>query len=79
MENQYKKLLNDLLIIIEKEGASDLHLSEGKYPTIRVDGALVPITLGNIISKDDLEEMLKIILTPELREEFMAKKELDFS
>ena len=79
MENKQKKLLNDLLLIIEKEGASDLHISEGRYPTIRVDGSLIPVTIGTPMTKKDLEEMLMIFIPPESREKFMATKEFDFS
>jgi len=79
MENKYKKLLSDLIAIIEKEDASDLHISEGRFPTIRVDGTLVPISVGQPFNKNDLEEMLHIFLPPELRERFMQEKEADFS
>lgn len=77
--NKQKKLLNDLLLIIDKEGASDLHISEGRYPTIRVDGSLIPITIGTPMNAEDLEEMVRIFLPPESREKFMAEKEFDFS
>ena len=81
MDNRekYKKILSDLITIIKKENASDLHISEGRYPTIRVDGVLVPVKIGEPISKDDLEEFLRIILQPEQIETFKSKKELDFS
>ncbi len=79
MENKQKKLLNDLLMIVEKENASDLHLSEGRFPTIRVDGSLIPITAGMELTNEDLEEFLRIFLPPEAREKFMAEKEFDFS
>lgn len=79
MENKYKKLLVDLTEIINKEGASDLHISEGRYPTIRVDGTLISITVGQPFSKNDLEELLRIFLPPESIEKFKADKEFDFS
>lgn len=79
MNNKYKKLLSDLITIIEKENASDLHISEGRFPTIRVDGTLVSISAGQPFNKVDLEEILHIFLPPELRERFMQEKESDFS
>ena len=48
MENKYKKLLTDLTTIIDKEDASDLHISEGKFPIIRVHGTLIPIEVVTI-------------------------------
>jgi twitching motility protein PilT len=77
--NKQKKLLDDLLLIIEKEGASDLHMSEGRYPAIRVDGSLIPITLGNVLTGEDLDEMLRILLPTEHRGKFIKNKEFDFS
>ena len=37
----YKNELSDLIKTVFQEGASDLHLSEGKRPTIRVSYKLV--------------------------------------
>ncbi|PID83641.1 type IV pili twitching motility protein PilT [Candidatus Campbellbacteria bacterium] len=79
MENKYKKLIADLVAIIEKEKASDLHISEGRFPTIRIDGDLVPITLGQPLSAQDIDEIIRIFLQPELLEKFMKDKEYDFS
>ena len=77
--NKQKKLLDELLLIIDKENASDLHISEGRYPTIRVDGSLIPVTVGEVLATEDIEEMLRIFLPPEHREKFMIEKEFDFS
>jgi Tfp pilus assembly pilus retraction ATPase PilT len=77
--NKQRKILDDLLLIIDKEEASDLHISEGRYPTVRVDGSLIPITIGDILSSEDIEEMIRIFLPPESREKFMSEKEFDFS
>ena len=77
--NQYKQLVESLVQIIIREKASDIHLSEGRYPTIRVDGTLIPIQAGKPLTKRDLEEILLIFLMPEQREKFMAEKEFDFS
>lgn len=77
--NKQRKVLDDLLQIIEREDASDLHISEGRFPTIRVDGSLIPVSIGEVLSSEDIEEMLRIFLPPESREKFMAEKEFDFS
>ena len=79
MDNKYKKLLSDLVSIVVKEEASDLHISEGKFPIIRVHGTLVPIEVGQPFAQEDLEEMLHLFLPPESVEKFMADKEFDFS
>ncbi len=77
--NKYKNLIESLVQIVIREKASDIHLSEGRYPTIRVDGTLIPIQAGVPLNKNDLEEILLIFLRPEQREKFMQEKEFDFS
>ena len=39
----YEQELKDLLGTVTMEGGSDLHLSEGRHPTIRVNGILIPM------------------------------------
>ena len=40
---EYKNELEDLVNHILKEGASDLHLSSGRNPIIRVSSNLIPL------------------------------------
>ncbi len=35
--------IKNLLRIVAQQNASDLHLVVGRYPTIRVDGRLIPL------------------------------------
>lgn len=79
MDNKYKKLIIDLIEIIKKEKASDLHISEGRYPTVRIDGDLVPVTVGQPFTEGDINEILRVFLQPEAIEQFMKNKEYDFS
>lgn len=68
--------------IIEKalmENASDIHISAGKPPTVRVDGKLIPLEGEKILGPDDTREITFIILGPELKEKFLERKEIDFS
>ncbi|MFW0870888.1 MAG: type IV pilus twitching motility protein PilT [Patescibacteria group bacterium] len=74
-----KEELKKLIQIVVSEEASDLHLSEGRYPTIRVSGALIPITKSRELSEEDLSILLNLILTPDQRERFIANKEMDFA
>lgn len=75
----YKKELDELIEIVAKEGASDLHLSADNNPTIRVNGALIPLLKRRKLTKDDTLEFIKELLTPEQNEIFLSKKEIDFS
>lgn len=75
----YKTELNDLIKTVFQEGASDLHLSEGKKPTIRVSGMLLPLVKREVITKDMMMGILSEIVTKENKEQFLKNKELDFS
>ncbi len=80
MENsaQAKRLagLFDALII---EGASDLHLTVGVKPVIRVDGTLTPVLKEEPLNNDDIAEFLKIMVGSKKWNKFVEEKELDFS
>ncbi len=75
----YKKELNDLIKTVFQEGASDLHLSEGKKPTIRVSGMLLPLVKREVISKEMISGILSEMVPKENRDLFFKNKELDFS
>ena len=75
----YKKELDDLIRVVFQEGASDLHLSEGKKPTIRVSGMLLPLVKREVLSKDMISGILSELISKENKEYFLKNKELDFS
>ncbi len=75
----YKKELENLIEIVVKEGGSDLHISQGRHPTIRVSGSLVSITKESILTKEDTMGLVLELLSKEKKEEFLKNKEIDFS
>jgi len=74
-----QETLNTLVDIVDKEGASDLHLSEGRPPIIRVAGFLIPLLKIAAPTKEDMEGFLSILLTPENHKEFAELKEVNFA
>ncbi|RJQ37532.1 type IV pilus twitching motility protein PilT [Candidatus Parcubacteria bacterium] len=68
-----------LLEVVLKENASDLHLSVGRRPTIRVAGALIELGRFPILTPAAAKEIIMAILAPGQQERFLAEKELDFS
>ena len=70
-----KKLLT---YAVEKK-ASDLHLSSGDVPLIRVDGELHPIKEEEVIKNEVLLAKLKEILSPQRYQELTENFETDFS
>ncbi len=68
-----------LLDTVISEGGSDLHLSAGSHPIIRVSGALVPLVHQDKLTSADTEAMLRVLL-PEGRWEIFEKEQsVDFS
>lgn len=76
---EYKNELNDLIKTVFQEGASDLHLAEGKRPTIRVSGMLLPLVKRETIDREMIMGILSELVSKENRELFLKNKELDFS
>jgi twitching motility protein PilT len=75
----YKKELLDLIKTVFQEGASDLHLSEGRKPTVRVSGLLLPLIKREIPTREDMMGILSELVSKENLELFLKVRELDFS
>ena len=71
--------LNDLLAEMVEAGASDLHLSSGLPPCIRVDGQIRPLNDHETLTPSELRRMIYAILTQRQREKFEEALELDTS
>ncbi|HLG91747.1 MAG TPA: ATPase, T2SS/T4P/T4SS family, partial [Acidimicrobiales bacterium] len=71
--------IDDLLEVVCAAGASDLHLSAGMPPSMRLNGSIRPIEGYEPLDGQTVREMVFGILTQTLRERFEADKELDTS
>lgn len=72
-------LFDELLSKVVKEGASDLHITVGRPPTIRIDGSLVPIPKEEIITPDMARDFIFSIIDEDRKERFIREKEMDLS
>ncbi len=70
--------INRLLVLTHNEKASDLHLTYGRPPILRVSGHLIPLDMEPLHT-DDLKAMIYSILTDEQIRRFEKNKELDFA
>jgi twitching motility protein PilT len=70
--------VHDLLREVVKKRSSDLHLSVGNSPIMRIDGCLVRVSNVGVIDNGDMETVLTDILSEKQRENFLEKKEIDF-
>jgi twitching motility protein PilT len=76
----YSSLLRELLELVIKEQASDLHLSVGHPPVLRIARKLIPIVKIKKFSAQDTQGLAYQMLTEEQREKLLfQKREIDFS
>jgi len=75
----YQRDLQDLFDTVISEEGSDLHFSEGRHPTVRASGLLIPLVKKEVLKKEDLTGFTKVLLTPSQQEELVTKKEVDFA
>ncbi len=72
-------VLDELLVHVLDTGASDLHLTAGAPPTVRLRGEMVPIDGYDKLTPEVLRETLYGIMTERQRKEFEEDLELDFA
>jgi len=70
--------LHQLLKVMVEKGATDLHVTTGTPPQIRVDGRLVPLAMDPL-NGADTKNLCYSILTDAQKHKFEANNELDLS
>ena len=70
--------LNELLSYSIDSGASDLHLSVGSIPMVRINGSMKPLNL-DVLEQVDMESILPQVMNEDQTDLFKEKKEIDFS
>lgn len=62
-----------------ENNASDLHLAAGMQPILRIDGALSPLPIFPVLTKEDIEQLCFSIISPAQKELLLNNKSVDFS
>jgi twitching motility protein PilT len=75
----YPSKLKELLSATARENASDLHIGVGRRPTLRIDGALVPMEKEEILTPEAVEGLIKALVTKEQDEKLIRNKQIDFA
>ncbi len=65
-----------ILTFAKENGASDLHISTGEPPIVRIDGDIQKVDMP-ALSKEEVHSMLYDILNDHQRKIFEEKKEID--
>lgn len=71
--------VSDALRMMLRTGASDLHLTTGAPPMVRLDGQLAALPGFDVLKPDSLQRSVYAMLTQKQREKFEEDLELDFS
>ncbi|MGM0596421.1 MAG: type IV pilus twitching motility protein PilT [Myxococcota bacterium] len=70
--------LQQLLQAMIEQKASDLHITTGSAPQLRIDGRLIPLKTGKL-SPQETKELIFQSLTKSQKERFINEREIDFS
>ena len=79
MSNVNFEIIDQYLDALWQKGGSDLLLTTGSAPRIRVDGALLPIEGTSTITNSVMEKISNGLLSEEHQETFETRKDVDFS
>jgi len=77
--SNYTTYLKKLLEITIKEQASDLHLSVGYPPVLRIADQLIPLVREKELLLQECEGLAFALMTDEQKERLLKEKEIDFS
>ncbi|TCK98380.1 twitching motility protein PilT [Natranaerovirga hydrolytica] len=70
--------IKELLMMSKEKNASDLHITVGIPPMIRINGVLVYTDYDKLMP-EDTKKMIEAILSEQQKEELATKGEIDFS
>ena len=70
--------LTTLLMQMHEKGASDLFLTAGVPPSMKVDGKTVPVS-RDVLTPEASMEIITNMMTPAQRDEFEATHECNFA
>jgi twitching motility protein PilT len=71
--------MHDLLTLMIERGASDLHITTGTHPQIRLNGKLTPISQFESLSPTDTQRLAYSVLNEGQKQKFEEDNELDLS
>lgn len=77
--SNYQTYLEKLLELTIEEEASDLHISCGRPPSLRITSELIAIPGEKKLTSDDTQGIAKALMAENIFQKFSKEKEIDFS
>ncbi len=71
--------INDLLKLAVEQGASDLHLKAGSFPTARIHGVLSAVSQEKKLDPNDLVEMAASVMPAAMRQKLKETLDVDLA
>jgi len=79
MNEDIRKLTEEILFIATEQKASDLHISVDHCPTLRVMGKLVALKNVGRVDSETAKQIAFYLMNDSQQEKFLREKEIDFS
>ena len=76
---QSEQKMKNLLRMVAQQGGSDLHLVVGRYPTVRIDGRLYPMTQEEILTANMTASLGESIMPENSKQQLTSRGQADFS
>jgi twitching motility protein PilT len=70
--------IDAILKLVKQQGASDLHLTTGSPPMVRINGEIMLVPYEEL-TRDVIQVLLYELMDPELRARYERDKDVDFS
>jgi twitching motility protein PilT len=75
----YAQEVEELILTVIKEQGSDIHITVGAFPTVRVNGELIPLLKRKEMTGEDTVGILRQMVSERVFTNFVVSQELDFS
>jgi twitching motility protein PilT len=79
MADKVSKKLDAYIRRVDTEEGSDLHLTTGRKPMIRVADNLIPLANEAKLTAEDTRSFIEVLLNDKEKEAFLDTKDIDFS
>lgn len=74
-----EQTMKNLLRLVAQQNASDLHLAVGRYPTLRIDGKLYPLSREKVLEAADTKALSNVLMTDVQKQHLTDNGQIDFS
>ncbi len=74
-----QKYIDNLINELVSQDGSDIHLGEGRKPAFRINGQLIFLSSQEKLTRDDMIDILNILMGKDNTKKFLEEKDADFS